>query len=107
MSIDDVGSQNKHELYQMAFSDFAASFVVISHVQFYFYFLLLLSITQLQNLHLCSQHASLSAEWTGLSFAAAQSLAIVDNLEVTGGGMDPLLTDAHERLNWYVLHFHT
>ena len=30
-----------------------------------------------------------------------------DNLEVTGGGMDPLLTDAHERLNWYVLHFHT
>ena len=86
------------------FSNFAASSVVISHVQIYFYFLLLLSITQLLHLHLCSQHASMSAEWIRLSIAAVQSLVIVGNLEATGEDMDPLLTIAHERLNWYVLH---
>ena len=48
----------------------------------------------------------MSAEWIGLTIAAIQSLAIVDNLEASGERMDPLLTDAHVRLNWYVPHLH-
>ena len=88
------------------FSNFAASSVIISQVQIYVYFLLLLSIIQLQHQHLCSQHASMSAEWVGLSNAAIQSLAIVDNLEASCERMHPLLTNAHDRLNWYVLHLH-
>ena len=56
----------------------------ISHVQICFDFLLPLSIVQLQLLHLCNQHASISAEWIVLTIAAIQSLAIVDNLEAAG-----------------------
>mmetsp|Transcript_31358 Transcript_31358/g.45773 ORF Transcript_31358/g.45773 Transcript_31358/m.45773 type:complete len:99 (+) Transcript_31358:1250-1546(+) len=37
-----------------------------------------------QLLHLCNQHASISAEWIVLTIAAIQSLAIVDNLEAAG-----------------------
>jgi len=41
------------------------------------------------------------AEWVGLSNAAIQSLAIVDNLEASCERMHPLLTNAHDRLNWF------
>ena len=48
----------------------------------------------------------MSAELIGYSVAPIQSLAIVDNLEAAGERIDPLLTDAHVRLNWYVPHLH-